>query len=565
MMVFLSGCIGQRFSPTQIATEFPPSATPQVNLPPTTTPEPTTTLTPIAVQSTPQDASTGTQGLIVLSLADGLYQHLFAYHPSYLPLTRLIGDAWNFDDPAVSPDGSKIAYCTDQNGTWQIFFLNLENGVTTQVTNLAGYSCSPAWSPDGKWLTFENYSGSNSDIVLQSIEDLTESSIQLTSNSGNNYSPAWSPSGREIAFVSDRSGRAEIWLVHLDTPGDRFSVIGSDQDSDFIAPAWSPDGKTLAWCRRDVAESVEVITLEGDAPAATKIGLGCNPKFNPTGDGVLGLLTFPYTNDLVGYMVSDRRVFFPPIEIESTISSFDWSQTLSADLVMQYLRDYPASPPERLWDVVITAPSETGRAGIVALNAVEAPNPYLSDEVDESFAVMRKTLSKELGWDFLSQLESALLPLTTPPQPGLGENWLYTGRALAVSLNPLDAGWMAVSREDYSGVPYWRVWLKCRKQDGSCGQPVHASAWDFNARFSGSQAYYQQGGKVGTPLLGYWLDFTEISSRYGWQRLPALNNWRTFFPASQLDVFVNADDLSWQEALLDLYPPEAVMLLLENQ
>jgi TolB protein len=185
--------------------------------------------------------------------------------------------------------------------------------------------------------------------------------------------------------------------------------------------------------------------------------------------------------------------------------------------------------------------------------------------VDESFSALHKALTRELGWDYLSQLESALLPLTTPPQAGIARNWLYTGRAIAVSSLPMEAGWIAVSREDYSGVTYWRVWLKCRKQDGSCGKLIHEDTWDFNSRYSGDQTAYQEGGRIGGSLNGFWLDFTEFASRFGWHRMPAFSNWRSYFPASQLNVFVQQDGLSWEQALLEIYPPEAVAPIMENR
>ena len=29
---------------------------------------------------------------------------------------------------------------------------------------------------------------------------------------------------------------------------------------------------------------------------------------------------------------------------------------------------------------------------------------------------------------------------------------------------------------------------------------------------------------------GYYVDFTALAAAYGWERVPAADNWRTFFP-----------------------------------
>ena len=55
------------------------------------------------------------------------------------------------------------------------------------------------------------------------------------------------------------------------------------------------------------------------------------------------------------------------------------------------------------------------------------------------------------GWDALGSLENAFVPLTTSLDPGYQEDWLYTGRAFAVNSLMVNAGWMAVVREQMAG------------------------------------------------------------------------------------------------------------------
>ena len=53
--------------------------------------------------------------LIILSMTEAGYAHLYAYSPDSLPLTRLTDDPWDDITPALSPDGKWIAYASRRN------------------------------------------------------------------------------------------------------------------------------------------------------------------------------------------------------------------------------------------------------------------------------------------------------------------------------------------------------------------------------------------------------------------------------------------------------------------
>ncbi len=68
-------------------------------------------------------------------MRDGLGIHLFAYHPLYLPLTRLSILPFDTTNPSISPDGTRLAYSSRQNGYWDLFILDLATGIQTRVTD----------------------------------------------------------------------------------------------------------------------------------------------------------------------------------------------------------------------------------------------------------------------------------------------------------------------------------------------------------------------------------------------------------------------------------------------
>ena len=103
---------------------------------------PTETLT----VPTPQPTATGTalpapeaQDTVLLSIEENGYAHLFFYIPGQLPLTRLTYGAWDDVDPALSPDGTRVAFASNRNGAWDLYVLTLESGEITRVTDSPEY------------------------------------------------------------------------------------------------------------------------------------------------------------------------------------------------------------------------------------------------------------------------------------------------------------------------------------------------------------------------------------------------------------------------------------------
>jgi TolB protein len=200
-----------------------------------------------------------------------------------------------------------------------------------------------------------------------------------------------------------------------------------------------------------------------------------------------------------------------------------------------------------------------GRKQLVELEGVEAPYPRLHDAVDEAFYAYWDHLAAQIGWDLLSDLENAYVPLTTSLDPGRQGDWLYTGRAFTVNTVPVTAGWMAVVREDYGPETYWRIYLRTRNQSGSSGRPLNDLPWNFDARFSGIPLPYEQGGALAeTVPPGYWVDMTWIAAVIDWEILPAISNWRAVYVSARFNQFVKTDGLDWKTAMLEIYPPEAL-------
>ncbi|MCK5833631.1 PD40 domain-containing protein [bacterium] len=57
-------------------------------------------------------------------------------------------------DPQISPDGNKIIYTSFKSGTYDIWMMDINGKVSTQLTTYPGHEIDPCWSPDGKWIAY---------------------------------------------------------------------------------------------------------------------------------------------------------------------------------------------------------------------------------------------------------------------------------------------------------------------------------------------------------------------------------------------------------------------------
>ena len=536
-------------STTQLATVAIPTATPQPNL----------------------GVSITGQGVLIMALSEGPYSHLFAYNPHNYPLKRLTSGAWNDITPAVSPDGNKIAFASNRRGFWDLYLLDISTGEIQQVTNTPEYDAAPSWSPDGSWLVYESYvidqanGEGNLELLIRDVSQadfINQVPIRLTNHPAADFSPAWSPNGRMIAFVSLRGEKKGIWIADLDHIDDRFQNVSGQSPYSNDHPTWSPDGQLLVWTANvDGVQSLYTWKPEHPEIEPQYLANGNWATWSSNSKAVFTSMQTPNQDYLTGFEIQDGNLILPPFALKEAIHGLAWlPEDLPSqlpDLILQSAQ--VSSTPE--WQVALTPAPDIpkGRQHVVPLGDVSAPFPDLQDLVDESFHAMRTSLIKQIGWDYLAKLENAYVPLTMPLFPGMVEDWLYTGRALAADTAPINAGWLMVVKEDFSGETYWRVYLRTRYQDGTQGIPLHDLPWDFTARDRGDPINYEQGGGLmKNAPSGYWLDFTSLAKSYGWERLPALSSWRMAYPAARYNEFIHRDGLSWYSAMLEIYPAEAV-------
>lgn len=526
---------------------------------PTETPIAIESIDPTATEEFIPVASTSATEMIIFSYEEDGYAHLFAYIPNQLPITRLTADAWDDISPAASPDGEKIAFASNRSGFWDLYLLDLTTSQMTQLTDTPEYEGAPTWSPDGTFIAYEAYRKESLDIVIGPATDPLQNAVLLTSSSSSDHSPSWAPGGRQIAFVSD----GEILLADLNnTEENRFSNLSNTELASESHPIWSPDGTRLAWASssQSVGRSGIYVWDATRKSPAQWLGDGDYPAWDTVGGQIITTFNTPNETYITTYSV-EGKVLRPLALFPATLRGLAWANLIFPESLPNTFQKAAQLTPAPLW-AANGDPVEEGapdRFSLVDLEGVQAPYPQLHDRADEAFSALRERIIQEAGWDALAGLENAFVPITTSLDPGFEEDWLYTGRAFAINSLMTNAGWMVAVREDFGAQTYWRLFIRTQLQDGSLGEPLRATPWDLSARYNLDPKVYEQGGTYSETPEGYWVDVTSLARQYGWERVPALPNWRTFFRGARFTEFILTDGLDFYSAMLQLYPPDILV------
>jgi len=144
--------------------------------------------------------------------------------------------------PAWSPDGTRIAYVSFEQGRAMIFVQSLLTHHRTLLAAFPGSNSAPAWSPDGQQLAVVLTQDGSSQIYLIRADG---SDLRRITNSGViDTEPCFSKDGRFLLFTSDRGGNPQIYRMQLDNRQvQRLTFEGRNN----FSPRISPDGKSFVF------------------------------------------------------------------------------------------------------------------------------------------------------------------------------------------------------------------------------------------------------------------------------------------------------------------------------
>ena len=204
-------------------------------------------------------------------------------------LARLTNNAAVDVQPALAPDGTRVAYVSNQNGNNEIFLTGLDRRPPVNLTNHAGDDQQPTWSPDGNWIVFTSNRDGNQDIYIMRSDG---SEVRnLTSNAASDFAPTWFTVPRFlglgiedwIAFTTNRDGNQEIYRIRPDGTG--LTNLTNNSANDY-APAGFAEGTVLAFVSdRDGNAEIYTMTSGGGTPTniTNDFAQDFDPALNPGG------------------------------------------------------------------------------------------------------------------------------------------------------------------------------------------------------------------------------------------------------------------------------------------
>ncbi len=172
------------------------------------------------------------------------------------PSVRLTLEQAFGEFPAWTPDGKSVTFLSYRNGSYG-YWTRRADGSAPAILQVPEKieSYMPVWSPDGKWLVYStDASAADSGNIVGIRPGVDRTRVPLVATNFREFAPAVSPDGRWLAYVSNETGQYEIYVVPFpDTHAARW-VISSHGGAD---PQWSPRGNELFY-RDDAGNLVAV-------------------------------------------------------------------------------------------------------------------------------------------------------------------------------------------------------------------------------------------------------------------------------------------------------------------
>jgi tricorn protease len=151
----------------------------------------------------------------------------------------------NIASIALSPTGKRAAI----EARGEIFTVPAEKGDVRNMTQSSGSAeRDPAWSPDGKWISYFSDKSGEYQLVIASADGSKPARSIALPHPTHYYTPSWSPDGKHIVL---QDTNLRLWVVDVatgkatDIGGDEFMVPDRSLD-----PVWSPDSRWVAYAKR---------------------------------------------------------------------------------------------------------------------------------------------------------------------------------------------------------------------------------------------------------------------------------------------------------------------------
>jgi tricorn protease len=146
---------------------------------------------------------------------------------------------------ALSPTGKRVV--VEARG--EIFTIPADKGDVRNLTHSSGSAeRDPAWSPDGKFVSYFSDKSGEYKLVIEAQDGLTPPREIALEKPTHYYTPSWSPDSKKLLFTDTN---LKVWV--LDVATGQAKIVGDDPwmvPARTLNPVWSPDSKWVAYSSR---------------------------------------------------------------------------------------------------------------------------------------------------------------------------------------------------------------------------------------------------------------------------------------------------------------------------
>ncbi|TKC12835.1 peptidase S41 [Pedobacter polaris] len=195
----------------------------------------------------------------------------------------LANDVRNFD---ISPKGVRALF--ESRG--EIFTVPKEKGDARNISNSPGsYEKYPAWSPDGKYISYLSDKNGKYQLVLQNQVTKGEPEYIDLGSTHFYFSPTWSPDSKKL-FYSD--AHLNLYYIDINTKKPilvKQDNLGSHTNRTYnqLQPSWSLDSKWISYVAtlQSGVSAIYIYNLEKATHAQVTDGMSntANPSFSKDG------------------------------------------------------------------------------------------------------------------------------------------------------------------------------------------------------------------------------------------------------------------------------------------
>ena len=130
---------------------------------------------------------------------------------SKAPPHLLISSTRSQAQPAISPDGKKMAFDSDRSGWGEVWVSDFDGSNLVQLSNFHSLTGTPKWSPDGRTIVFDSRESGHPALYLVEPDRGLPHKIPINLRSAS--VPTWSRDGRWIYFTSEAASESGLYKV----------------------------------------------------------------------------------------------------------------------------------------------------------------------------------------------------------------------------------------------------------------------------------------------------------------------------------------------------------------